>query len=151
MQHLLEITRTNRRLLEKILNAYTLEQLNTVPEGFKNNLIWNVAHVVVTQQLLAYKLSGLPMMVSDEMVAKYRKGTQAEGIVSQEEVDKVRSLLFTTLDQTEKDIEAGVFKSFQEYPTSTGFVLKSVEDAMNFNNFHEGIHLGYVLALKKAL
>lgn len=151
MQHLLEITRTNRRLLEKILNAHTLEQLNTVPEGFKNNLIWNVAHVVVTQQLLAYKLSGLSMMVSDEMVAKYRKGTQAEGTVSQEEVNKVKSLLFTTLDQTEKDIQAGVFKSFQEYPTSTGFVLKSVEDAMNFNNFHEGIHLGYVLALKKAL
>jgi len=151
MQHLLEITRTNRRLLEKILSAHSLEQLNTVPEGFQNNLIWNIAHVIVTQQLLAYKLSGLPMMVSDEMVAKFRKGTKAEGAVSQEEVDQVRSLLFTTLDQTEKDIEAGIFKNFQEYPTSTGFVLKSIEDAMNFNNFHEGIHLGYVLALKKAL
>lgn len=151
MQHLLEITRTNRRLLEKILNAHSLEQLNTVPEGFQNNLIWNIAHVIVTQQLLAYKLSGLPMMVSDEMVAKFKKGTKTEGAVSQEEVDQVRSLLFTTLDQTEKDIEAGIFKSFQEYPTSTGFVLKSIEDAMNFNNFHEGIHFGYVLALKKAL
>ncbi len=151
MQHLLEITRTNRRLLEKILNAHSLEQLNTVPEGFQNNLIWNIAHVIVTQQLLAYKLSGLPMMVSDEMVAKFKKGTKTEGAVSQEEVDQVRSLLFTTLDQTEKDIEAGVFKNFQEYPTSTGFVLKSIEDAMNFNNFHEGIHFGYVLALKKAL
>ena len=151
MQHLLEITRTNRRLLEKILNAHSLEQLNTVPEGFQNNLIWNIAHVIVTQQLLTYKLSGLPMMVSDEMVAKFRKGTKTEGVVSQEEVDQVRSLLFTTLDQTEKDIEAGIFKSFQEYPTSTGFVLKSIEDAMNFNNFHEGIHFGYVLALKKAL
>ena len=151
MQHLLEITRTNRRLLEKILNAHSLEQLNTVPEGFQNNLIWNIAHVIVTQQLLAYKLSGLPMMVSDEMVAKFKKGTKTEGVVSQEEVDQVRSLLFTTLDQTEKDIEAGIFKSFQEYPTSTGFVLKSIEDAMNFNNFHEGIHFGYVLALKKAL
>ncbi len=30
-------------------------------------------------------------------------------------------------------------------------VLKSIEDAIQFNNFHEGIHLGYILALKKAL
>ncbi len=151
MQHPLEITRTNRRLLEKILDSHSLEQLNKVPEGFKNNLIWNIAHVVVTQQLLVYKLSGLPMMADDEMVNTFKKGTKTEGVVPQEEVDKIKALLFSTLDQTEKDIEAGIFKNFQEYPTSTGFVLKSLEDAINFNNFHEGIHLGYVLALKKAL
>ena len=68
MQHPLEITRTNRRLLQRILDSHSLEQLNTVPEGFKNNLIWNIAHVIVTQQLLVYKLSGLPMMVDDDMV-----------------------------------------------------------------------------------
>ncbi len=151
MQHILEITRTNRRLMQKILESHSLEQLNKVPEGFKNNLIWNIAHVVVTQQLLAYKLSGLPMLIDDEMVNKYRKGTKTEGAVSQQEVDQIQSLLFSTLDQTEKDLEAGVFRNFTEYPTSTGFVLKSTEDAINFNNFHEGIHLGYVLALKKAL
>lgn len=151
MQHQLEITRTNRRLMQKILENHSLEQLNKVPDGFKNNLIWNIAHVVVTQQLLAYKLSGLPMMVDEEMVNTYRKGTKTEGLVSQEEVDKIKSLMFSTLDQTEKDLEVGIFRNFQEYPTSTGFVLKSLEDAMNFNNFHEGIHLGYILALKKAL
>ncbi len=151
MQHILEITRTNRRLMQKILDNYSLDQVNKVPEGFKNNLIWNIAHVVVTQQLLVYKLSGLPMMVNDEMVNTFKKGTKTEGEVSPEEVDKIKALLFSTLDQTEKDLEAGIFKNFQEYPTSTGFVLKSLEDAINFNNFHEGIHLGYVLALKKAL
>ncbi len=151
MQHILEITRTNRRLMQKILDNYSLEQLNKVPEGFKNNLIWNIAHVIVTQQLLVYKLSGLPMLVDNAMVNAFRKGTKTEGIVTQEEVHKIKSLLFSTLDQTQKDLGAGLFKSFQEYPTSTGFVLKSTEDAMNFNNFHEGIHLGYVLALKKAI
>ncbi len=35
--------------------------------------------------------------------------------------------------------------------TSAGIRLESVEDAIAFNNFHEGIHLGYVMALKKAL
>ena len=27
----------------------------------------------------------------------------------------------------------------------------NVEDAIEFNNFHEGIHLGYVLALKRLI
>ncbi len=151
MQHILEITRTNRRLMQKILDNHSLEQLNKVPEGFNNNLIWNIAHVVVTQQLLVYKLSGASMLIDDDMVGKFRKGTKTEDAVSQEEVDQIKSLMFSTLDQTEKDQEAGLFKNFNEYPTSTGFVLKSLDDAMNFNNFHEGIHLGYMLALKKAL
>ncbi|MDH7447369.1 DinB family protein [Aquimarina sp. 2201CG14-23] len=151
MQNPIEITRVNRKALEKMLEQYSLEQLNFVPEGFTNNLIWNIAHVVVTQQLLVYKLSGLDMMIDDEMVHKYRKGTKTEGPVTQDEIEKVKKLLFSTLDQTEKDLTSAVFKEFQEYPTSTGYVLKSVEDAINFNNFHEGIHLGYILALRKSL
>ncbi len=151
MQDPLVITRVNRKIVEKILDNHTLDQLNKVPEGFKNNLIWNIAHIVVTQQLLVYKLSGLPMMIDDQMVDKYRKGTQAEGAVTAEEVAKVKELLFTTLDQTEKDITKGIFENYNAYETSTGFVLKSLEDAIHFNNFHEGIHLGYILALKKAV
>jgi hypothetical protein len=41
-----------------------------IPEGYSNNLIWNIAHIIVVQQMLVYKLSGLPMMISDEMVEK---------------------------------------------------------------------------------
>jgi hypothetical protein len=59
-----------------LIQGYTLEQLNKVHEGFNNNIIWNIAHVIVTQQILVYKLSGLPMIVTDEMVEKYRKGTK---------------------------------------------------------------------------
>jgi hypothetical protein len=56
------------------LNGYSLEQLNKIPqEGYSNNLIWNIGHTVVVQQMLVYKLSGLPMMIHDEMVSKYKK------------------------------------------------------------------------------
>jgi hypothetical protein len=136
-------------MIAPFLENYTLEQLNAIPDGFSNNLIWNIAHIVVTQQLLVYKLSGLPTMVSDEMIQKYRKGTKPEHIVTQAEVDEIKSLLFTTIDQTEVDFENKIFKNFDEYPTSTGFVLKSAKDAMIFNNFHEGLHLGILMSIRK--
>ncbi len=151
MQDPITITRVNRKMLEKLLDSYSLDQLNEVPGEFKNNLIWNIAHVVVTQQLLVYKLSGLPMMIDDEMVDLYRKGTKTERPATAEEVSEIKKLLFTTLDKTEKDLSNDIFKNYNDYETSTGFVLKSVEDAMNFNNYHEGIHLGYILALRKAI
>lgn len=149
MNQTFDITRTSRKMIAPFLENYTLEQLNAIPDGFSNNLIWNIAHIVVTQQLLVYKLSGLPTMVSDEMIEKFRKGTKPEHIVTQAEVDEIKSLLFTTIDQTEVDFENEIFKNFDEYPTSTGFVLKSAKDAMIFNNFHEGLHLGILMSIRK--
>jgi len=149
MNQTFDITRTSRKMIAPFLENYTLEQLNAIPDGFSNNLIWNIAHIVVTQQLLVYKLSGLPTMVSDEMIEKFRKGTKPEHIVTQAEVDEIKSLLFATIDQTEVDFENKIFKNFDEYPTSTGFVLKSAKDAMIFNNFHEGLHLGILMSIRK--
>lgn len=149
MQQTFEINRTSRKMVSSFLENYTLEQLNKIPEGYSNNLIWNIAHIVVTQQILVYKLSGLPMLVSDEMVEKYKKGTKPEGLALQDEVDAIKRVLIKTLDQTEVDYSEKKFKNFQEYPTSTGFVLKNAEDAMAFNNFHEGLHIGIMMSIRK--
>ena len=146
-----DICLKTRNILEGFLNQFTLEELNKVPEGFSNNLIWNIAHVIVTQQLLVYGNSQLPMLVSSDMVAKYRKGTNAEHDVTQHEVNQVKSLLFSTLEKTQDDYFNGIFKNYTEYTVSTKSTLTNVEQALEFNNFHEGIHLGYILALKKSI
>ena len=151
MQQALEITTTSRKILSQYLDNHTLEQLNTIPAGFNNNLIWNIAHVMITQQVLVYRLSGLPLLISDEMVAKYRKGTKPELDATQAEVDEIQSLLMSIIEQTKTDFNNKIFKNFQEYPTSTGFTLKNAEDAIAFNNFHEGIHLGVIMSIKKFL
>ena len=151
MEQTFELNRTSRKLIAPFLEDYTLDQLNTIPEGFSNSLFWNVAHVVVTQQLLIYKLSGLNMLVSDALVDKYKKGTKPDHAATQAEVDQVKSLLFDLIDQTQADYGSGVFTQSTEYPTSSGFVLKNVKDAMAYNNFHEGLHLGICMSLKKVL
>ncbi|WP_338408425.1 DinB family protein [uncultured Flavobacterium sp.] len=149
MQQTFDITRTSRQILSQFLEKNTLEQLNAIPEGFSNNLIWNIAHIIVVQQMLVYKLSGLPMNISDEMVEKYKKGARPEHKVSQDEVDKIKSLLTETIDQTETDFANKTFQNYQEYPTSTGFSIKNVEDAMAFSCFHEGIHIGFMMGIRK--
>ncbi|MGL2992798.1 DinB family protein [Flavobacterium sp. TSSA_36] len=149
MNALFELTTSSRKLVAPYLDNYSLEQLNKIPEGFTNNLFWNIAHIVVTQQLLVYKLSGLPLQVSDDLVEKYRKGAKPEHIATQEEVDLIKGLLFSTVEQMKKDYENGVFQDYTEYPTSAGFTLHSVEEAIQFNAFHEGLHIGILMSLRK--
>ena len=146
-----DIAIKNRKLLESFIENHTLEELNKVPKGFNNNIIWNIAHTIVTQQLLVYNLSGLPMLLSEEMVAAYRKGTKTERDLSQDEVNLVKGLLFSTIEKTKEDYDNNFFQSYTEYTVSTKSTLSNVEEAIDFNNFHEGIHFGYILALRKSL
>lgn len=146
-----DICLKNRKILSHFLSAYSLEQLNTVPLGFKNSIYWNVAHIVVTQQLLVYHLSQQPMLVSNEFVESYRKGTKTEFEASKDDIDKLKDLLFSTLEQTKLDYRKGLFKAYMPYTVSTKSTLSNVEQAIEFNNFHEGIHLGYILAMKNVL
>ena len=149
MSSVFKVQKTIREILLKILDNHSLEQLNKIPAGYSNNLIWNVAHCISAQQVLVYKLSGLPMLVSDEFIDKYKKGTKPEGDVSQTEVDEIRGLLFSTLDKTEKDVNNGIFLNYTTYLTSMGFELTNIQDALDFVNYHEGIHTGIIMSIRK--
>lgn len=149
MHQTFEITRTSRKVLSQFLDNYTLEQLNKIPEGISNNLIWNIAHIIVVQQMLVYQLSGLPMMVSEDMVNKYKKGTRPESDVTQQEVDEIRSLLFETINRTKADFNSNIFKNYHEFTSMSGFTMRNVEDALAFNYYHEGVHTGIMMNIRK--
>jgi len=149
MKEHLSILAHNRAIYSRFLKNFSLEQLNTVPEGFNNNIIWNVAHALATQQSIMYTLSGLKPVVPQSWIDGYRKGTKPEGDVSQEFVDAIDAALMSTMEQLKKDIEAGVFENYQPYTTSTKIELNSFATAFPFVLFHDGVHIGSVLALAK--
>lgn len=94
------------------------------------------------------KLSGVKPVVADEFIETYKKGTYPDGHVpTAEEIQSLRALLISTQKQLQADYEHGVFSNFTPYTTSYGYTLTCIEDAINFNNTHEGMHLGVVIAL----
>lgn len=144
-----KITRTSREIYAKLFEKYTLEQLNKIPDGFSNNLIWNIGHIMVSQQILVYRGAGQPTSISDELVSLYMRGTRPERDVTQAEADQIKELLFSTIAKTEEDYRSGLFTSYTARKSELGFSLDSIEDAIAFNNYHEAIHFGIVMSLKK--
>lgn len=152
MEFTFEVLKNIRGIFNKIIENNTVEALNKIPEGFNNNIIWNIGHVVVTEQLLAYKLSGLDVSVSETMINKYKKDSKPEGDISVKEIQDIKALLFTTIEKTQTSYNKGVFKDYNVYTVSTtGNTLNNIEEALQFILTHEGIHYGYVLALLKAI
>ena len=149
MEATFRIWETSRNLYKNFLDNYSLEQLNTIPAGMSNNLIWNIAHVIVSQQKLVYALSGLTMHISDAMFEKYQNGSRPDGKTTQTEVDEIKKFLLEMVEKTKSDFEAGIFKEFHPYQTKTGFYLGTFTEAIAFNNYHEGVHLGIMMSIKK--
>ena len=87
-------------------------------------------------------------ILPDTMIMDFKKGTKTERSLTHDEINDIKSLLFLPLDQTEKNHKDRSFKNFKPYTVSTGSDLTNISDAIAFTNFHEGIHLGYILALK---
>jgi hypothetical protein len=146
-----DVLRTARNLVSKEIKGLTLAQMHTIPAGFKNNIAWNVAHLVVTQQLLHYKLAGLDCLCPDELIAEYKKGTVPSKTFTVEEYEEVTDLLIGLPDTLQEDFEAGIFENYTTYQTSTGLTLDNIETAIVFNNFHEGMHYGIIRSIKKFL
>jgi hypothetical protein len=147
---LIEALRQTRHNLLITVEAYTIDEMNVVPEGFNNSLLWNLGHVWVTQKMLHYGLSGLPLNIEDELVNQFRKGSKA--IVWKEEtLSRIKSDFLQSVDDLERDLNANIFKEFRPYRTSYNVELESLDDALWFNNMHEAMHLGYMLAMRKSI
>lgn len=149
MEKLFETALFTRVSLLNILESKSYEELVHIPEKFKNSIFWNIAHLLVTQQLLCYKLSGLEIKIDQDLVGKYGKGATAIAEAEPSDIQYVKDNLVSAMTQTKEDFDNGLFANFTPYMTSTGIELKSVEDAIGFSTFHDGIHLGIVLSLMK--
>jgi len=142
--------RLNRESLLAVVDALPEAALTVIPDGFNNHVLWNAGHLAATEQLLTFGLSGLPLDLPEGFVDDLRKGSSPRHWRREWTWAEVRELLLTLPDRTEATYRAGDFVPFERpYRTTPGVVLEGVDDAVRFNLYHEGIHLGAILALRK--
>ena len=133
----------------KLMEGLSIEALNTIPDGFNNNIIWNFGHVIVSQQILCYKLANQPLKIDAAFVTKYSKGTKPESFIDADELAFLKQQAVVLIDELIADMQTGIFDNYDTYTTSFDVVLNEIEDAVKFVTMHDGLHLGYAMALKR--
>jgi hypothetical protein len=151
MKKQIEIITSFRNLLIKMLDESSNEQINKIPTGFNNNLVWHLGHVIVSQQSMAYKRSGNTMLIDPALLEKYKGGTKPDGVVDQAGYEELKVISAKTLDQFDKDFDAGKFGNYETFALGTGVEITSINDALGMLQLHEGMHFGYAQALKRAI
>jgi hypothetical protein len=148
MNSQIETIRKNRsRLLEQLAGLNTA-QFNETPDGFSNNIAWNLGHLVVVQQGVCYKKAGLPTRISDDFWRKFAPGSKPGGVIGADEIDYVKELLFITLDQLEVDYNKQIFNNYTAWTTRLGDKLNCIDDGLKFLEFHEDLHTRAIIVIK---
>ncbi|MFD0940721.1 DinB family protein [Pedobacter boryungensis] len=147
----IEISTAARNKLLSHIADLTTDELNYIPTGFNNNLAWQMGHLVVSQQLLCYRLSGNELVIEKELVDLYKNGSKPERYISAAEIEQMKGYLLSTIDQLAIDLEQNLFDNYNPYTISTfpGLTLTSIDDAVAFIACHDGLHYGCCLGLKK--
>lgn len=151
MNKIIEIIKMPRLGLANNIEGLSIDQLNKVPQGFNNNIIWNMGHVVATQQIVCYRRAGVEPIVDATFIDAYAPGSRPDKFVSSEELVRIQELFVTTLEQFEKGLQTDLFNNYTPWSTRYGVPINNISDIVNFLPFHEGLHVGYIWALKRAL
>lgn len=146
-----KILKIRRYLLEQIADV-SVEQLNKIPEGFNNNMIWNMGHLIVAQQGLCYMRANQSPVISKEFLAAFTTNTKPDREFTAEEIAEVKALFTSTIEQFASDYSKAIFTDYTPSPNISrvyGIDLNTVDDAIEFITYHEGYHIGVVMTMRK--
>jgi hypothetical protein len=153
MEQILRTFEQNRKNVITLLQNHSLDQLNVIPTGFNNNIIWNAGHLLVAQQFVLYHFSNLPMPdFVQQLAPKYGSGTRPDGNAGQAELDLIIDELRLSTQQVINDFNDGLFRTYQSY-TSEYFniTMNNIEEAIHFDTYHEAFHFGFMNAIKTCI
>lgn len=147
----IEILRRTRTNILNLVEGCSYNELTIIPKGFSNSILWNFSHVAIVQQLLIYGLTGKEMLIDSNTIDLFRKGQSGKETISEEAFNVLKSQFLSFIDTLEQDYIDLNSRTYKEYPTSYGVVLHSVDEAIAFNNTHEALHFGIMMAMVKKL
>jgi len=145
----IELIRYVRLSVLHLTGTLSEAQMNLVPDKMKNNLIWNLGHLVFTQQMLCYGLGGLPTNIDTTYFSQFAPDTVPTRHIGEAEILKIREAFVDSFDKLAEDIEAGKLEDYKPWKLPTGIAINNIADALATNSIHEGRHFGVVISLVK--
>lgn len=134
--------------LLSVLENVTAETAEIIPEGFKNNIRWNMGHIYLDQYLWIQALTKENSTVPEQFNNWFGFGTSPHNFNSDtpsfEELKRLLQLQPTLLKQ-----QYGNRLEEQFPPTEMG--MCTIEQVLIRTIFHEGMHLQSIMDIKKLI
>ncbi|GLU54723.1 DinB family protein [Dyadobacter frigoris] len=139
----------NRRYILSVVRNLTTEQINDVPRGFNNSIIWNIGHMTAVQLEMYYLMTGNALKVEEKYHVNFRIGTHPFW-VEEAEIAVVKHLYLQAVGQLDEDYRAGLFKNYDAL-ASPHPNASALSDITTHFLFHEGLHFNNIMSLRRII
>lgn len=145
---LFEQLKTYRGELLNLAQSVAHSDAEIIPEGFKNNIRWNLGHVLVDQYLWIHALTmeeiPIPMIFNEW----FGYGSDPSRFTNE---TPSFSELIPMLQQQPQIIQERYQDRMEEEFPPTEMGMCTVEQVLVRTIFHEGLHMGAIQAIKRQL
>lgn len=149
MENLLfiQMERVRSRTIQ-VFEAIPEEIADIIPPGFNNSIRWQFGHILTIQERYAANLSGEPLELPDDYSEMFENGTKpADWTKAPPSLQIIKEHL---QNQPKRIIQKFSGKLENKLPEPKRG-METVGEILIHTVFHEGMHLGWIAALKRAV
>jgi hypothetical protein len=132
----------------KWIEAVDPSIVDIMPDNFINTIHWHVGHILLVQDRLTLRLIGKEIGFPEEYTAWFGNGTKPADWTTQPPA--VYFLLQELKDQTER-LQKQLAGNLAEKLTIPFLQYETLEESLGYSLYHEGVHQGYLMGLKRAI
>ena len=144
----LKVIRSNTINAVKELNE---SQADSVPEGFNNNIRWNLGHIYLVQEKFAFGFTQEKMIEPDGFADLFELGSKPSAWkVQPPTLPELIQLLENQTSRIEEKLNNRLDEVVEKpLAMPSGLTLKTIGEFLTFSMYHEGQHFQTIKMLKR--
>ncbi|MDA8443198.1 MAG: DinB family protein [Peptococcaceae bacterium] len=129
----------------------TQTEANIIPQGFNNNILWNLGHLYLSQERFAFHFVQEPMLIPSGFLELFGKGSKPEAWAQAPDLGEIVNLLEAQPNRIREKLQGRLQDAVTNPPPIPGITFSTVEDMLTFNLYHEGIHVQAIRMLRRLI
>ncbi|MDH6369419.1 hypothetical protein M2444_001197 [Paenibacillus sp. PastF-3] len=139
-----------RSVTVRAVEVLSEEILDIIPQGFNNNIRWNLGHIYLVQEKFAFHSARELMQLPESFERLFAKGTKP---AAWSEKPPTLKVLIEMLSEQPKRIQEAMHNRLSEQvtplTTGSGLTLNTIGEFINFTLYHEGMHFNTIKLLNR--
>lgn len=129
------------------------KETHTVPQGFNNNILWNLGHILLVHEKFSFALTNEKMELPKDFAEWFAPGTKPGNWGMQiSSLDEIILLLSKQIDRVEQTLEHRLEEYLEKpFVTSSGLEILTVKECLSFCLYHEAMHFATIKAIKQQM